>query len=306
VIDGMVASSAVKSSVTIVIPAYNEEANIGRLTQQIMDEPWNDALALDEIIIVDDYSGDGTQAIAEGLACEHERVRVIRHTERSGKNAAMRSGLGTCRSDIIAFIDADVLLAPNCLTMACQLLVDEPSLVASSARLQPLPPRSWHERPSRFQGLVVAEIARLGWGSLARVYAIKTWAIKTLMLPDSVYDDLYIVRWLRGCGYRFSVRTDARFYIRAATGLRDFAKQTIRMWQAEEAVRRARPGPSLSRPPRDVVARAIARAIKQEPIGFVLYVAWRLVIMATPSVWWIPVPDHSRYDTSLSTKDLGL
>jgi cellulose synthase/poly-beta-1,6-N-acetylglucosamine synthase-like glycosyltransferase len=292
--------------VTVVIPSYNEQANITRITQQVLDEPWSDALALDQIIIVDDHSSDDTQALSEGLAGRYEQVRVIRHADRLGKNAGMRSGVLACRSDIVAFIDADVLLAPKCLTMTLQPLLDDRSLVASSALHEPLPPRSWRERPSRFQALVAAEMAILGSGSLARVYAMKTAAIKTLVLPDTLPDDFYIMRWLHDRGYRFAVRSDARFYIRAATGLRDFAKQTIRIWQAGEAVRRAWPGPGLSPPPKGVVARAIARAIVQEPLGFVLYVAWRLVITATPSVWWVPVPDHSRYDTSLSTKDLGL
>jgi len=50
----------------------------------------------------------------------------------------------------------------------------------------------------------------------------------------------------------------------------------------------------------------MARAITREPLGFVLYVVWRGIIAATPTKMWLPVVDHSRYDTSASTKDVSL
>ena len=147
-IEGDATPSADKTSVTVVIPAFNEEIGIARLTLQVLQEPWNETLVLDAVIIVDDCSVDHTQAITEQLVREHERVRVIRHARRGGKNAAMRTGLAACRSDIVAFVDSDVLLAPHCLIRTIQLLVDDPSVVGSSCIIEPLPPRSWRERAS--------------------------------------------------------------------------------------------------------------------------------------------------------------
>lgn len=300
--------SKAKQAVAVVIPAFNEEVNLAQLTRQILDEPWTDDLTLDSLIIVDDCSADRTQEIAEGVARGNGQVHVIRHSQRSGKNAAMRTGLANCCADIVVFVDADVRLGLNCLTKTVQLLIDNPSLAGSSCTIMPLPPRSWRERPSRFQALLVGELRRSGHDSLARIYALKTAAVASLSLPDDIYDDLYIMRWLRNHGERYAVRTDATAYIRSAMGLRDFAKQTLRTWragQALETVLRER-SPSLSSSRRGVMVHAVVRAVAREPLGFILYLAWRGIITVTPGAWWLPVVDHSRYDTSMSTKNLGV
>lgn len=291
--------------VTVVIPAFNEAGNIACLTQQILAEPWDDRVHLDKIIIVDDCSDDNTPAIAADLARKHDRVSVIRHAQRGGKNAGIRTGLAACQSDIIAFVDADMYLVPRCLTKTIGVLVDDPSLVASSPVNAPLPPRSWHERASRFQALLIADCRRLGAGSLLRVFAIRTTVTGTLDLPDNVYDDLYIMRWMANRGYRYVVCHNAVALIRASSGFRDFAKQTIRFWRAERALEQVLPGATVSRVRRGVVLRSLAYTIRREPLGFVLYVAWRSLIMTTPARWWAPIADHSKYDTSLSTKNLG-
>lgn len=297
--------SADKASVTVVIPAFNEQANIARLTQQIVSEPWRGAVALHEIIIVDDCSADKTPEIADELAHMHECVRVIHHARRGGKNAGMRTGLAACRSDIIAFVDSDVRLAPQCLTKTIKLLIDDPTLAGTSCLITPLPPRSWRERASRFQALLIAELRRHGQSSLARVYALRTEAIATLSLPDTIYDDLYIMRWLRSHGYRYDVCGDTTAFIRSAAGLRDFAKQTLRTWRAEQALEQVLPGDYVASGNRKAVVRAVARAAVKEPAGFMLYLLWRGLITLTPGTFWLPVVDHSRYDTSMSTKDLG-
>lgn len=304
----MTTGTSDKTSVTIVIPAFNEQSNIAYITRQVLDEPWGDGFALDEVIIVDDCSEDRTQEITADLARADGRVRVIRHAQRGGKNAGMRTGLSASRSPIVVFLDADVRLGAQCVTKMVALLRDNSSLTAASCILEPLSARSWHERASRFQLLLVAELGRLGHGSLARVYSLRTVATSGLALPDTVYDDIYILRWLRNYGYRYALQTDATAYVRAAHGLRDFAKQTIRTWRAAEALDRLLPDktPPAERRGRGVVARALGRAIAREPMGFVLYTAWRGIVTVTPTKMWLPVIDHSRYDTSISTKEVGV
>lgn len=296
-------------SVTVVIPAYNEQANIARLVRQVLDEPWTTALSLQNVIVVDDCSDDGTSDVAQQLADEYDRVRVTRHRQRSGKNAGMRTGIAANEADVIVFVDADTSLASGCLTRMVQLLQDDPSLAGASCINAPLPARSWRERASRFQALLIAELRRYGHQSLARVYALRSSAIATLTLPDNIYDDLYIMRWLNNHGQRYAVRPDAVAYIRAATGLRDFAKQTVRTWRAVAALddvlpRRAATATAPGGAP--IMLRSVARAAALEPVGFLLYVLWRTIISVTPTSRWLPVVDHTRYDTSESTKDLGI
>jgi glycosyltransferase involved in cell wall biosynthesis len=88
-------------------PAHNEEANLRPLVEEAMAvlpsiaESW-------EIVIVDDGSRDSTPAIADELAAAHpELVRALHHATNRGYGAALRSGLGAARYDLVAFTDGD-------------------------------------------------------------------------------------------------------------------------------------------------------------------------------------------------------
>ena len=80
----MLATHERKVSVTAVIPAHNEQANIARITRQVLQDAWHGQIVLDEVILVDDASTDGTGGIAASLARENSTVRVNTHAQRSG------------------------------------------------------------------------------------------------------------------------------------------------------------------------------------------------------------------------------
>ena len=61
-----------------------------------------------ELIVVDDGSGDDTQAILARLAGDEPRLRPLRHAERRGQTAALRTGFAAARAALIATLDADL------------------------------------------------------------------------------------------------------------------------------------------------------------------------------------------------------
>ncbi len=292
-------------TVTVVIPAFNEEANLARLVMQVLAKPWSERLSLDRVIVVDDCSSDGTQAVAQELEQKHDRVCVIRHAERSGKNAGIRTGLAACHSDIAVFVDADLLLGRDCLTKTAYLLLDDPTIAMASCIIEPLPPRTWRERAAHTQARLVSEFKRLGIGYMSAVFALRMPAVRGMYLPDTTADDAYIMGWLQQQGFRCAARHDAVAYIRASAGLRDFAKQTLRGRRGEARAKEAWHGATLIPANRRAVARAIVRTLRSDPLGFALYTLWYSVIKLTPTRVWLPVVDVSKYDTSASTKDLG-
>jgi len=107
--------------VSLVVIAYNEEANIRQCLESIFQQ---DGLASFEVIFVDDASTDGTLEIVDSLAREHPELRTVRHTTNRGRGAARRSGQDACRADLIGFIDSDIRLPANWLAKATEALED--------------------------------------------------------------------------------------------------------------------------------------------------------------------------------------
>ncbi|MDD1760580.1 MAG: glycosyltransferase family 2 protein, partial [Methanothrix sp.] len=70
--------------ISLVVPAYNEEKGLPLVVQEYLD-------FVDEIIVVDDGSKDGTFNAAKEL--ESERVKLFQHSANSGKVAALRTGI---------------------------------------------------------------------------------------------------------------------------------------------------------------------------------------------------------------------
>jgi dolichyl-phosphate beta-glucosyltransferase len=99
------------SSLSIVIPAYNESARIGKTLRELLayleEQPGGG-----EVIVVDDGSKDDTVGVAEGVFRERSlsRVegRVIRVEPNKGKGNAVRTGLLAARNTVAAFFDADL------------------------------------------------------------------------------------------------------------------------------------------------------------------------------------------------------
>ena len=93
--------------VSIVLPAFNEEANIEAAVREAT-EAAERLLQEHEIVVVDDGSSDRTAALVEAIARRDPRVRLIRHGVNRGYGEALRSGFLASRLDHVFFTDADL------------------------------------------------------------------------------------------------------------------------------------------------------------------------------------------------------
>ena len=83
---------------SLVIPAYNEEEGLPLVVREYLD-------VVDEVIMVDDGSSDGTFLAAQALV--GGKVKLLRHEVNQGKVAALRTGVLQASGDVIIFTDAD-------------------------------------------------------------------------------------------------------------------------------------------------------------------------------------------------------
>jgi glycosyltransferase involved in cell wall biosynthesis len=91
---------------SVVIPVYNERDTIRELYETVKAVPVDK-----EIILVDDFSIDGTRDIIQGMA--DDTTRVVLHERNRGKGAALRTGFSHATGDIVLIQDADLEYDPS-------------------------------------------------------------------------------------------------------------------------------------------------------------------------------------------------
>jgi glycosyltransferase involved in cell wall biosynthesis len=92
---------------SLILPAYNEEANIEAVVKEALEEVPK-SFERFEIIVVDDGSKDMTGEIADRLAAQHpDNVRVIHHHPNKGYGAALTTGFTAAEGDYLMFMDSD-------------------------------------------------------------------------------------------------------------------------------------------------------------------------------------------------------
>jgi glycosyltransferase involved in cell wall biosynthesis len=95
-----------KPNVSVFFPIYNDEHTVERVTRKALDA-LSQVAAEYEVLIVDDGTPCRAGEIADALAHEDPRVRVIHHAKNLGYGAAIRTGLANVRYEWVCFTDGD-------------------------------------------------------------------------------------------------------------------------------------------------------------------------------------------------------
>jgi cellulose synthase/poly-beta-1,6-N-acetylglucosamine synthase-like glycosyltransferase len=123
----------VQPSVTIVVPAHNEEAAIEAKIRNSLEQRYPGTLL--EILIVSDGSTDGTDEIVRRYASE--TVRLVRRP-REGKIAALNRAAALATGDVLVLTDANSLLEPDAVARLVESFADpEVGAVCGNKKLRP-------------------------------------------------------------------------------------------------------------------------------------------------------------------------
>jgi glycosyltransferase involved in cell wall biosynthesis len=140
--------------VSILVPAYGEEATIGEVVRRALDLQGLNV----EVVVIDDGSADGTAQAARAAADGDGRLRVLTHDRNRGKGAAVRTGIADSRGDIVVIQDADMEYDPRDLPKVLQPLLDDVADVVYGTRLRGGEPQRahmfWHYVGNRFLSLL--------------------------------------------------------------------------------------------------------------------------------------------------------
>jgi len=132
--------------ISVVVPVYNEKNTIREIVRRIQEVSFEK-----EIIIVDDYSTDGTREILKGMAGNN--LKILFHDKNQGKGAALRTGFQEVTGDIVIIQDADLEYNPQEYSILIQPILDGKADAVYGSRFLACPHRVllfWHYVGNKF------------------------------------------------------------------------------------------------------------------------------------------------------------
>ena len=286
---------------SIGIMAYNEEANIGRLLQALLDQQTTNCV-IEEIIVLASGCTDNTESIVREFGARHPKIRLVVQPRREGKASAVNLFLSHARSDILVLESADTLPEPTTIQRLIEPFAD-PEVGMTGGH--PIPTND----PRTFMGFVVHLLWELHHQvALQHPKLGELTAFRRIFhrIPyDSAVDEANIEPLIRGQGYQLRYVPEAVVYNRGAETVGDFLKQRRRIYAGHLKVRREQ-GYTVSTMGGLQILAALLRSWRWD---------WRYVLW-TPAVIGLEVygrflgwldfrlrkRDHAVWDIAVTTK----
>jgi len=211
--------------VSVGIMAFNEEKNIGRLLEALLNQNLEET-RIKEIIVVSDGSTDETDEIATRFMKKSKIIKLITRNKRKGKALAINSFIKTASSKILVLESADTLPEKNCIEKLCLPLFKKNVGICAS---HPIP----INKKNSFMGFTI----NLLW-SLHHRISLKSpkfgelIAFKNIVkaIPNTAVDEEYIAMLIQKKGLLAKYVLDAIVLNKGPTTIKDFLKQRRRIY----------------------------------------------------------------------------
>ena len=221
--------------ISIIVPAYNEEASIKRTLDSIIDSDY----PAKEIIVVDDGSTDLTYAIASQYVQTFKQHKItVMRKQNGGKVSAINYALRFAVGEIIVVVDADSIIEKNTLKETAKEF-QRPDVVAVAGEVKVLNPSNFLTNCTALELVLGANLLRPAFSLLGIVMvvpgALGAFNKKRIMQcglydRDTIAEDFDItVKIAKGRGKIVGI--PAISYTQAPTTLKAFYKQRSRWYR---------------------------------------------------------------------------
>jgi len=126
---GNSSDSKMKEKLSVIVPIFNEEKTVEIVLEKLAKIDFGCGK---EIIVVDDFSGDGSVDVVKKFIRENKNVMLYTQKKNFGKGAAIRKGLKMAKGSIVAFQDADLEYEVRDLKKLVGLVLDREDIVYGS------------------------------------------------------------------------------------------------------------------------------------------------------------------------------
>jgi glycosyltransferase involved in cell wall biosynthesis len=115
------------NDLTVIVPSYNRVEYLKLALNSALNQTVTDF----DILVVDDFSHDGSVGMVEEMRKQDSRLRILTHSSNKGPSAARNTGISNSTSKYITFLDSDDLFAPDRVETLCARLAqgEERSIV---------------------------------------------------------------------------------------------------------------------------------------------------------------------------------
>ncbi|NEO36889.1 MAG: glycosyltransferase family 2 protein [Moorea sp. SIOASIH] len=170
---------------SVVIPCFNEVNTIANVIEAVKASAVKEC----EIIVVDDYSTDGTREILES-SLESQIDHVVYHHKNRGKGAALRTGFGLATGDIVIVQDADLEYDPQEYPLLMQPIIDGKADVVYGSRFAGGGPHRvvyyWHMVGNKFLTMLSNMFTNINLTDMETCYkAFRREIIQSIKIEES-------------------------------------------------------------------------------------------------------------------------
>jgi cellulose synthase/poly-beta-1,6-N-acetylglucosamine synthase-like glycosyltransferase len=225
-----------KVTVTVGIPAYNEEGNIKKLIEAILAQKGD--FELQSIIVASDGSTDQTNNIINSFS--DPKITLLSDDQRLGQAARQNEILKNFDSEILILLNADVLpVDQNMIHNLISPFKNNPALGLVGGRTIPLKAKSFFERIINFSVSIKEDMARQIKNANniyfcnGRIRAFSKTFVKDFKFGKAVSEDAYSYLECKAKGLDFLYQPKAAVYYKSPENLRDHLRQSIRFIQGQ-------------------------------------------------------------------------
>ncbi|MFH0949243.1 MAG: glycosyltransferase [Candidatus Aenigmatarchaeota archaeon] len=218
-------------SLSIIIPAYNEEKNIHTCISSLLEQDYPNL----KLIIVDDGSTDKTGKVIKNLMKQNKNIIYIRNSH-GGKGSALNTGLKHVHTELFGFIDADTSLSAGALESMVNQITKNTAAVITN--ISPKNTKSIVERIQKIE-YVISSFTRKLMSHIQSLYytpgfaIYKTDVVKSLGGFDehNITEDLEMGLRLKNAGYNIESAIEHNAYTFVPGNFRKLFRQRIRWYR---------------------------------------------------------------------------
>lgn len=294
------------TTITVGIPAYNEELNIKFLLKALLNQKVDNG-SINEIIVISDGSTDKTVKVAKSF--KDKRIKIIDQKVRMGGRAVQNEIVRLAKGDILVMLDADVLpFGSHFIREITKPILGDKKVGLVGADTESAAPKTFvesvistsHQLKKNLYSKINAKDNIYLCHGRARAFSRSFYS--KIHWPGNAPEDAYSYLLCKKKGFKFVYAPKAKVIFRSPATLSDHFKQSNRFVKGKKEMEKYFPSNFVKKQysyPKLLLARTVMEYLFKNPIATLSYI----IVTAYVRIFGIKKEvNHAKWEISPSTK----